>query len=192
MPKGGASRDAEHLLERDVEELADQPEELIVGRQIDRLVELQVCFHPKPIISARCHHLFEGSRDHFAMPPRSLAMLCARQGMLTICSIQTGGVVSVAKVLGISRISDQYRLHVATAADLPLIRRIGEPQLDYPFAGGRMMQNILRRRDMSSASARPLDFTNLTEARTGETLDARWRTRGPYGKLAEACEASDE
>jgi putative transposase len=49
-----------------------------------------------------------------------------------------------ATVLGISRGSVYYLPRPIPAADLALMRRIDELHLDYPFAGSRMLQGLLR------------------------------------------------
>src|SRR5690606_22987413 len=49
-----------------------------------------------------------------------------------------------ARVLGISRGSVYYLSQPASAADLALMRRIDELHLDYPFAGSRMLQGLLK------------------------------------------------
>jgi len=49
-----------------------------------------------------------------------------------------------AKELGISRGSIYYLPRATSAADLALMRRIDELHLDYPFAGSRMLQWLLR------------------------------------------------
>jgi putative transposase len=49
-----------------------------------------------------------------------------------------------AKELGISRGSVYYFPCATSAADLALMRRIDELHLDYPFAGSRMLQWLLR------------------------------------------------
>jgi putative transposase len=48
------------------------------------------------------------------------------------------------KLLGISRGSVYYLPRPASAADLALMRRIDELHLDYPFAGQRMLQHLLK------------------------------------------------
>ncbi len=48
------------------------------------------------------------------------------------------------RVLGISRGSVYYLPRPVAAADLALMRRIDELHLDYPFAGSRMLQGLLR------------------------------------------------
>jgi putative transposase len=50
-----------------------------------------------------------------------------------------------AKVLGISRGSVYYVPRPVSAGDLALMRRIDELHLDYPFAGSRMLQGLLKR-----------------------------------------------
>jgi len=50
-----------------------------------------------------------------------------------------------AEVLGISRGSVYYLPRPTPAADLALMRRIDELHLDYPFAGSRMLQALLKR-----------------------------------------------
>ena len=49
-----------------------------------------------------------------------------------------------AKELGISRGSIYYLPRATSVADLALMRRIDELHLDYPFAGSRMLQWLLR------------------------------------------------
>ena len=50
-----------------------------------------------------------------------------------------------AKVLNISRGSVYYQPRPVPAADLAIMRRIDELHLDYPFAGSRMLRDMLRR-----------------------------------------------
>lgn len=54
-------------------------------------------------------------------------------------------VVKQAAELGISRSSTYYLPRPTPAADLKLMRRIDELHLDYPFAGSRMLRNLLTR-----------------------------------------------
>ena len=49
-----------------------------------------------------------------------------------------------AKVLGISRGSVYYQVCPTSDVDLALMRRIDELHLDYPFAGSRMLQGLLK------------------------------------------------
>jgi putative transposase len=53
-------------------------------------------------------------------------------------------VVRQAKTLGISRGSVYYLPRPASDADLALMRRIDELHLDHPFAGSRMLRDLLR------------------------------------------------
>jgi len=50
-----------------------------------------------------------------------------------------------AKVLNISRGSVYYQPRPVPAADLAIMRRIDELHLDCPFAGSRMLRDMLRR-----------------------------------------------
>jgi putative transposase len=49
-----------------------------------------------------------------------------------------------AELLGVSRASLYYRSRPVSAADLAIMRRIDELHLDYPFAGSRMLRDLLR------------------------------------------------
>jgi putative transposase len=53
-------------------------------------------------------------------------------------------VVRQAKLLGFSRGSVYYLPCPVSDGDLALMRRIDELHLDYPFAGSRMLQGLLR------------------------------------------------
>src|SRR6266403_1845919 len=48
------------------------------------------------------------------------------------------------KVLKLSRSSVYYRPRPVSPADLAIMRRIDELHLDYPFAGSRMLRDLLR------------------------------------------------
>jgi putative transposase len=54
-------------------------------------------------------------------------------------------VARQAEMLGISRGSVYYLPRATPPADLALMRRIDELHLDYPFAGSRMLQGLLKR-----------------------------------------------
>ncbi len=54
-------------------------------------------------------------------------------------------VARQAEMLGISRGSVYYLPRPTPPADLALMRRIDELHLDYPFAGSRMLQHLLKR-----------------------------------------------
>ena len=49
-----------------------------------------------------------------------------------------------ARALGISRGSVYYLPRAVPAADLALMRRIDALHLEYPFAGSRMLQDLLK------------------------------------------------
>src|SRR5471030_2121891 len=49
-----------------------------------------------------------------------------------------------AKLLKLSRSSVYYRPRPVSPADLALMRRIDELHLEYPFAGSRMLRDLLR------------------------------------------------
>ena len=55
-----------------------------------------------------------------------------------------------AKAVGASRGSIYYRPRPVSDADLRLMRRIDELHLEHPFAGGRMMRDLLRQEDLDS------------------------------------------
>jgi putative transposase len=57
-------------------------------------------------------------------------------------------VTHQAKVLSISRGSVYYTPRPVSAADLAIMRRIDELHLDYPFAGSRMLRDMLCREGM--------------------------------------------
>jgi putative transposase len=54
-------------------------------------------------------------------------------------------VARQAEMLGISRGSVYYLPRPTPPADLALMRRIDELHLDYPFAGARLLQHLLKR-----------------------------------------------
>ena len=53
-------------------------------------------------------------------------------------------VVRQAKLLGFSRANVYYSPRPVSDGDLALMRRIDELHLEYPFAGSRMLQGLLR------------------------------------------------
>ena len=55
-----------------------------------------------------------------------------------------------AAVLGISRGSVYYEPCPVSASDLAVMRRIDEPHLDYPFAGSRMLRDLLNGEDIAA------------------------------------------
>jgi putative transposase len=50
-----------------------------------------------------------------------------------------------AKALGVARSTVYYKPRPVSAEDLQLMRRLDELHLDYPFAGARMLRDLLRR-----------------------------------------------
>jgi len=54
-------------------------------------------------------------------------------------------VTRQAMVLGISRGSVYYQPRPVSAGDLAIMRRIDELHLEFPFAGSRMLRDLLRR-----------------------------------------------
>lgn len=59
-----------------------------------------------------------------------------------------------AKVLNISRGSVYYKPRPVSAADLAIMRRIDELHLDYPFAGSRMLRDMLGREGVQAGRQR--------------------------------------
>jgi putative transposase len=59
-------------------------------------------------------------------------------------------VARQAKVLNISRGSVYYKPRPISAEDLAVMRRIDELHLDYPFAGSRMLRDMLNREGISA------------------------------------------
>ena len=53
-------------------------------------------------------------------------------------------LIRQADLLGLRRGSLYYRPRPVPAADLAVMRRIDELHLDYPFAGRRMLRDLLR------------------------------------------------
>jgi putative transposase len=58
-------------------------------------------------------------------------------------------IVRQAKALNISRGSVYYQPRPVSAEDLKIMRRIDELHLDYPFAGSRMLRDLLSREGVS-------------------------------------------
>ena len=59
-------------------------------------------------------------------------------------------LIRQAKAVGVSRGSLYYKPRPVSGADLRLMRRIDELHLEHPFAGGRMMRDLLRQEDIYS------------------------------------------
>src|SRR6185437_8907178 len=56
----------------------------------------------------------------------------------------TLSVTHQCRILGLSRSSAYYEPRPTPDGDLAIMRRIDELHLDYPFAGSRMMRDLLR------------------------------------------------
>ena len=54
-------------------------------------------------------------------------------------------VTQQCKTLSLSRSTAYYKPQETSQSDLALMRRIDELHLDYPFAGSRMLRDLLRR-----------------------------------------------
>ena len=54
-----------------------------------------------------------------------------------------------AKALGVARSSVYYTPRPVSAEDLKLMRRLDQLHLDHPFAGARMLRDLLRREGVS-------------------------------------------
>ena len=104
-----------------------------------------------------------------------------------------------AEMLGISRGSLYYDPCPVSAADLAIMRRIDELHLDYPFAGSRMLRDLLRgegiaigrervttpRRAVRSAVISPSTTASghtpaLTGARRTKPISTAWHWRRPH------------
>lgn len=88
------------------------------------------------------------TRPHWGHGP-CFDIRCARQGGIAgrkemIDREHKLSVVRQAKLLGFSRGSVYYSPRPMPDGDLALMRRIDELHLDYPFAGSRMLQGLLR------------------------------------------------
>ena len=57
-------------------------------------------------------------------------------------------IIKEAKVLGISRGSVYHLPRAVPAADLAVMRRMDELHLDFPFAGSRMLRDLLKAEDV--------------------------------------------
>ena len=85
-------------------------------------------------------------------------------------------VARQAKLLKLSRSSVYYRPRPVSPADLAVMRRIDELHLDYPFAGSRMLRDLLRGEGI--AIGRELVATMMRRMRI-EALYRRPRTTKP-------------
>ena len=98
-------------------------------------------------------------------------------------------IIRQAKELGISRGSIYYLPRATSAADLVLMRRIDELHLEYPFAGARMLQWLLR---AEGHTAGRLHVSTLMKRMGIEALiDARTpRSRNQGTRSTSTCCAS--
>jgi putative transposase len=85
-------------------------------------------------------------------------------------------VVKQAEELGISRGSVYYLPRPVSAQDLKLMRRIDELHLDYPFAGSRMLQKLLKREGYETGR---LHVRTLMKRKGIEALYRKPRTSKP-------------
>ena len=58
-------------------------------------------------------------------------------------------IAGQAKMLGVARSTVYYKPRPVSAEDLKLMRRLDELHLDFPFAGARMLRDLLRREGVS-------------------------------------------
>lgn len=71
-------------------------------------------------------------------------------------------VTRQAQVLKLSRSSVYYQPQPVSAADLAIMRRIDELHLDYPFAGSRMLRDLLRGEGVAIGPIRCGRWTSAT------------------------------
>ena len=83
-----------------------------------------------------------------------------------------------AELLGISRGSLYYDPCPVSAADLAIMRRIDELHLDYPFAGSRMLRDLLRGEGIAIGRER---VTTMMRQMGLEVIYRRPRTSKPAG-----------
>ncbi|NHT77151.1 IS3 family transposase [Rhizobiaceae bacterium CRRU44] len=106
---------------------------------------------------------------------------CARQGGIAgrkemIDREHKLSVVRQAKLLGFSRGSVYYLPRPVPDGDLALMRRIDELHLDYPFAGSRMLQGLLRGEGLETGR---LHVTTLMKKMGIEAIYRRPNTSKP-------------
>ena len=80
-----------------------------------------------------------------------------------------------AKVLKLSRSSLYYRPRPVSPADLAIMRRIDELHLDYPFAGSRMLRDLLRGEGVEIGRCR---IRTMMKRMGFEQVSTRHRGRG--------------
>src|SRR5277367_6528170 len=84
-------------------------------------------------------------------------------------------LIRQAKLLKLSRSSVYYRPRPASPADLAIMRRIDELHLDYPFAGSRMLRDLLRGEGIAAGREQ---VTALVQFAGLPILPAVWRVEG--------------
>jgi putative transposase len=95
---------------------------------------------PEPAIDVKTLHAKIGE---LSLENDFLSGALAKAGLLG--SAHELSITRQARALGISRSIVYYLPQPASAADLVLMRRMDELHLDYPFAGSRMLQKLLKR-----------------------------------------------
>ncbi len=81
-----------------------------------------------------------------------------------------------AKALGISRGSVYYPPRPTSDTDLALMRRIDELHLEYPFAGRRMLKNLLRAEGYLCFE--PVDLAGECSQLSGKAMQRRAGVKG--------------
>lgn len=62
-------------------------------------------------------------------------------------------VTRQCQMLSLARSTAYYRPQQASEADLALMRRIDELHLEHPFAGSRMLRDLLKQEGIQSAAS---------------------------------------
>ena len=84
-----------------------------------------------------------------------------------------------AKLVGISRSSVYYTPRPVSAADLALMRRIDALHMNYPFAGSRMLRDLLNRQcDVDGVLADPVDRKRVCRLMRQMDITALYRKPG--------------
>jgi putative transposase len=86
-------------------------------------------------------------------------------------------VVQQCRILGVARSSAYYAPEPVSAADLALMRQIDELHLQYPFAGSRMLRDLLR---LNGAAIGRKHVATLMRRMSIEALYHRPRTSTPH------------
>ncbi|MGU3779471.1 hypothetical protein [Burkholderia metallica] len=83
--------------------------------------------------------------QQFDVHPKQITVRTAGRKTM-IDRAHTLPVSKQAKLVGIARSSAYYRPHPVSESDQLLIRRIDQLQMEFPFAGARMLARQLRRK----------------------------------------------